>query len=272
MDARDFFTRHMRILENCLSAWPQPGMEAQINALRVAFSANIKKPFELKPSFPYGSPSDRYSSSPPTESPPHHASIPTGHGQLIPQPPSSYITPPISAHGTDSKPESPHYSSQYIPESTYGQMPPSQYQRQPFMQDQSQWNPTPIIMQFNAAFSIPQSQLQPPRSNSFNSGQMSLQQPQPQMQHMHSSSPQVDPYSQEYLQQLHQATSMTSVPQAPAHASQQQPQQLNYGADEAVFVTPRDWQQSVASVFNPGMKRRLNMPPHINETMQKRMR
>ena len=252
-----------------MSAWPQPEMEAQINALRVAFSANIKKPFELKASFPYGSPSDPYGSSPPTESPPQQIAMSTGHGQRIPQPPSSYMTPPVSAQGTESKPESPHYT-QYMPsDNSYAQMGPPQYQQPSFMQEQSQWNPTPIIMQFNAAFAIPQSQLQPPRSHSFSQGQMPQMQQQPQMQ---APAPPIDPYSQQYLQQLHQATSMTSVPPAPAQAPQQQPQQLNYGADEAVFVTPRDWQQSVASVFNPGMKRRFDMAPHIDATMQKRMR
>lgn len=186
----------------------------------------------------------------------------------MPQPPTSYMTPPISAQGTDSKPESPLYNQYMQPDSNYAQMGPQQYQQQhhqqQYIQDQSQWNPTPIIMQFNAAFSIPQSQLQPPRSHSLGQSQM------PQMQQQQ---PQIDPYSQQYLQQLHQATSMTSVPQTQAPIQpQQQPQQLSYGADEAVFVTPRDWQQSVASVFNPGMKRRYDMAPHIDETMQKRMR
>ena len=256
-----------------MSAWPQPEMEAQINALRVAFSANLNKPFELKPSFPYGSPSDRYSSSPPRESPPHHIPI-SGHSQLMPQPSSSYMTPPVSAQGTDSKPDSPHYN-QYMPETAYSQLPPQQYQQQNFIQDQSQWNPTPIIMQFNAAFSIPQSQLQPPRTHSFSSSQLP-QVHQTQIQPMNNAPTSVDPYSQQYLQQLHQATSMTSVPQmsvqAPQQQQRQQPQQLNYGADEAIFVTPRDWQQSVASVFNPGMKRRFDVGQQIDETMQKRMR
>jgi hypothetical protein len=253
-----------------MSAWPQPEMEAQINALRVAFSANINKPFELKRSFPYGSPSDRLSSSPPTESPLNMPMPP--QGQLLPQHSSSYMTPPLTSHAGDQKSESPQYN-QYLPsDSSYAQIIPQQYHQQHYVQDQNQWNPTPIIMQFNAAFSIPQSQLQPPRSQSFSQSQM----PQMQQQKPVQSSPtQADHYSQHYLQQLHQATSMTSVPQtqAPIPPPQQpQPQQLNYGADEAVFVTPRDWQQSVASVFNPGIKRRFDISPHIDETMRKRMR
>ena len=259
----------MRILEKCMSAWPQPEMEAQINALRVAFSANINKPFELKPSFPYGSPSDRLSSSPPTESPLNMPMPP--QGQLLPQHSSSYMTPPLTSHAGDQKSESPHYN-QYLPsDSSYAQIIPQQYQQQHYMQDQNQWNPTPIIMQFNAAFSIPQSQLQPPRSQSFSQAQVPQQ--QQQQKPVQSSPTQADHYSQHYLHQLHQATSMTSMPQTQAPIPPpQQPQQLNYGADEAVFVTPRDWQQSVASVFNPGIKRRYNISPHIDETMQKRMR
>ncbi|EFR01979.1 hypothetical protein MGYG_04981 [Nannizzia gypsea CBS 118893] len=40
-DSRSYFTRHMR---------------SQLAALRLAFSADTNKPFELKPTFPYGSP------------------------------------------------------------------------------------------------------------------------------------------------------------------------------------------------------------------------
>jgi hypothetical protein len=256
-----------------MSAWPQPEMEAQINALRVAFSANINKPFELKPSFPYGSPSDRYSSSPPNESPPNNTQM-LPQAQLLPQPSASYMTPPLSSHAGDQNPDSPHYNQHMPPDTTYAQMAPQQYQQQQYMQDQNQWNPTPIIMQFNAAFSIPPSQLQPPRSHSFSQGQIPQMQ---QQQRIHSTPPQVDHYSQQYIQHLHQATSMASAPQTqaplpPPQQPQQQPQQLNYGADEAVFVTPRDWQQSVASVFNPSIKRRFDMTPHIDERMQKRTR
>jgi hypothetical protein len=55
----------MRILEQCSTTWPLPEIKAQIDALRQAFSADISQPFELRASFPYGSPSEQYSSSPP---------------------------------------------------------------------------------------------------------------------------------------------------------------------------------------------------------------
>ncbi|TVY82342.1 hypothetical protein LSUE1_G009226 [Lachnellula suecica] len=53
-DAREYFARHMRILEKCSSSWPMPDMQQQIDALREVFSADISKPFVLKPTFPYG--------------------------------------------------------------------------------------------------------------------------------------------------------------------------------------------------------------------------
>jgi hypothetical protein len=46
----------MRILEKCSSSWPMPDMQQQIDALREVFSADMRKPFVLKPTFPYGSP------------------------------------------------------------------------------------------------------------------------------------------------------------------------------------------------------------------------
>ncbi len=63
-DAREYFTRHMRLLEKCTSSWPMPDVQQQIDALRDAFSADPSKPFELKPSFPYGSPAPIHSSPP----------------------------------------------------------------------------------------------------------------------------------------------------------------------------------------------------------------
>lgn len=41
-----------------------PDMQKQIDAVREAFSADTRKPFVLKPSFPYGSPQTSHMSSP----------------------------------------------------------------------------------------------------------------------------------------------------------------------------------------------------------------
>ncbi|KAI6799502.1 hypothetical protein KC332_g8541 [Hortaea werneckii] len=62
--ARTFFTRHMRVLEHCTSS-AAVEMQAQINALREAFSTDTSKPFELKPSLGLRSPSMENQATPP---------------------------------------------------------------------------------------------------------------------------------------------------------------------------------------------------------------
>lgn len=39
-----------------MHAWPMPEVQKQIDSIREAFSADTRRPFVLKPSFPYGSP------------------------------------------------------------------------------------------------------------------------------------------------------------------------------------------------------------------------
>jgi hypothetical protein len=78
-------------------------MQAQIDALRMAFSNDITKPFELKPTFPFGSPSEPMQPSPPPidvhlHISHSHLNTPSDHSHIayMNQP----ITPPISAgHG-----------------------------------------------------------------------------------------------------------------------------------------------------------------------------
>ena len=147
----------MRILEKCTSSWPMPGMQQQIDALREAFSADTRKPFVLKPSFPYGSPGA------PNMSPPranakyrqagNHGSIDQNveHQHAQPQQYVSYtnhpITPPVSAGGvTDTKSDSPAAQSLVM---MAAQRAPPQPQ-QPVtsgvqMPDPSTWNPTRIF-------------------------------------------------------------------------------------------------------------------------------
>lgn len=76
----------MRILEQCIPHWPLPEVQAQVNSLREAFSADITKPFDLKPSFPYGSPSSQNAS-------------PLADGAYIQQPRSASSRPPVVAQG-----------------------------------------------------------------------------------------------------------------------------------------------------------------------------
>ncbi len=67
-DSRDFFQRQMRLVEKVMAAWPMPELQKQIDAVREAFSMDTRRPFVLKPSFPYGSPVSS-SATPPRSSP-----------------------------------------------------------------------------------------------------------------------------------------------------------------------------------------------------------
>lgn len=115
-DAREYFTRHMRILEKCMNAWPMPDMQRQIDSIREAFSADTSKPFILKPSFPYASPHSSQHSTPRSN---HGSTIHSVTERHLQQPHidtnSAHqiggfvghpISPPISAGPTDNKSDS----------------------------------------------------------------------------------------------------------------------------------------------------------------------
>ncbi|KAL4927934.1 uncharacterized protein BDV17DRAFT_115691 [Aspergillus undulatus] len=225
-DAREYFTRHMRILERCSTAWPMPEIQAQIDSLRLAFSANINRPFELKPTFPYGSPSEPYQPSPTLET--HYHPQPSQISNLQeragfhPYP----ITPPISAGTEDSKAGTPQLQapSMLTTHPVHNEAP---------LVDESNWDPTRIINQWDMAFSFNPAVNSPPMAMPGSSQGM-----QPAL---------VDQYALQYQQPAKIAvTQPSSVPQ-----SQMNPQ--------PVVFTARDWQQSVASVYDPhGLKRRWN--------------
>lgn len=98
-----------------------PDMQQQIDALRDAFSADTRKPFVLKPSFPYGSPEASVNTSPPHAMQYRQQQLPNvsslKHSNLErqqyadSQPHVSYtslpISPPISAGSVDTKSDSP---------------------------------------------------------------------------------------------------------------------------------------------------------------------
>ena len=142
-DARDYFTRHMRILEQCSSAWPQQDMQKQINALREAFSADISRPFELKPNLglsPSPGPSVMHP-SPPVES---KYQVPMLTRQTSPQhitQTSPYqghpMTPPMTA-GLDAQSNSHHLDRM-------SGMPLPDDQQNGGHTNQPTWNPAPIF-------------------------------------------------------------------------------------------------------------------------------
>ena len=244
-----------------------PEMEAQINTLRVAFSADVDKPFELKSSFPYGSPSGQYHPSLPLDDYDKGAQISskpsydntTRYSQISHITPQA-MTPTIETGLSDQKPLIAQYqgdpdTAQVHHNQTQSSLPTPQSDT---TQGQSQWNPMPIIDQWNNAFSIPPSQMAPP-SNHSSSPTSSLPphaQPVPQL------IPQT-PYPQPYTQTnivapLFQQQTLISYHIPQHQLTHTMPQtQAPFVSDSPMFVTPRDWQQSVASVFDPGsLKRR----------------
>lgn len=149
--ARDYFTRHMRILEHCMKAWPMPEMQMQVNQLREAFSADINRPFELKRGFPFESPSPSAGGlqpSPPLDINIRHPML-TRHGSLGHQNQMPYqatpMTPPVSSTGLsfeDSKDGLLMSGSMQMMASSQQQAVPMQTTPMSIGQE---WNPTPII-------------------------------------------------------------------------------------------------------------------------------
>ena len=140
MDAREFFTRHMRVLEQCISAWPMPETRAQIDALREAFSADLTRPFVLRPSFPYGSPGVNVRPTPPEEIHYQHPSQVSESSRDPQNASASYatqpVTPPFSASHGLTKQESP--SALDYAQSDQLQMSNGAYEG-------ASWNPTRIF-------------------------------------------------------------------------------------------------------------------------------
>lgn len=215
-DAREYFTRHMRVLEKVMESWSMPELEKQINALREAFSADVRKPFVLKPSFPYGSPHPSTHSSPPRGSEPFRPVIHrTGsidqhldtHGAQHVSYINHPITPPISAGPMDSKSDSPAVQSLVMmSQGTQGPGMPQSLS----MADQPGWNPSRLFEQWNTTFGATEV---------------------PTIQDI----------------QAVQAT-------MPTGSHQLSPPQYT-AAPVPNFVTPAMWQESVASVYEGGLKR-----------------
>ncbi|KAM5361926.1 hypothetical protein ACJZ2D_012802 [Fusarium nematophilum] len=237
-DAREYFTRHMRVLEKVMEAWSMPELEKQINALREAFSADVRKPFVLKPTFPYGSPHPSSHSSPPRgpEFRPvmHRTGSMDQHLDAHGAPQVSYtshpITPPISAGPVDSKSDSP--AVQPLVMMSQGSQAPGMPQSIS-LTDQPGWNPSRIFEQWNTTFGTP-SHTQP-----------SSTPPQPSPLNASSSGATEVPTIQDI--QAVQAS-------MPAGSHQISPSQYS-AAPVPNFVTPAMWQESVASVYEGGLKR-----------------
>ena len=153
----------MQLLEKCTTLWPMPDMQHQIDALREAFSIDTRKPFELKPTFPYGSPASSVHQTPPRGLPyqqpqlnrtgsmdMQHQNLDPHQGQQQQQQHMNYagqpITPPISAGGMGTtKSDSPAVQSLVM--MATGQRIPQQQTitNSVPMVDPSTWNPSRIF-------------------------------------------------------------------------------------------------------------------------------
>ncbi|TGO59354.1 hypothetical protein BCON_0045g00150 [Botryotinia convoluta] len=240
-DAREYFTRHMRILEKCTSSWPMPDMQQQIESLRQAFSADTRKPFVLKPSFPYGSPAAPPHTSPARGNVQQYRQGSTslesqnlGH-QNAQQQQVSYtshpISPPISAGGVDTKSDSPAVQSLVM--MATGQRPPVPITSGLQMADNSSWNPSRIFDQWNSTFGTP-----PASSSSASETTPPLKTPSSGAQE---------------LPTLPEMQILPNVSLPPG--SQPMPPQQYSGAPIPSFVSPSMWQESVANVYESGIKR-----------------
>jgi hypothetical protein len=135
----------MRLLEKCSPYWPIEAIRGQIENLRTAFSADVTKPFELKPGFPFiSSPPPRNIVPAIVQNPKYqndvHFNPQPNHAHLVNQVNHQHpLTPPISIVGEDFKdPHIPHSLSL---------LPPQQLPTSPVVQHmpQEQWNPTQIL-------------------------------------------------------------------------------------------------------------------------------
>ncbi|KAG7140677.1 hypothetical protein HYQ46_007953 [Verticillium longisporum] len=195
VDARDYFARHMRVLERVMSVWPMADLQKPVDAVREAFSADIRKPFVLKPSFPYGSP---HSSN---QSPSPH--INTG-----------YRPSPLSQAGSleprlDTQNMHQQHSQSLVMMSSQGSQAPGMPPTMPLAEAPA-WNPQRIFEQWNTSFGQPEAPS---------------------------------------IQDIQAATASMPV------AAQQMPAQQYSAAPVQTFVTPAMWQESVASVYEGGLKR-----------------
>ncbi|KAF2707536.1 hypothetical protein K504DRAFT_383460 [Pleomassaria siparia CBS 279.74] len=259
-DAREFFVRHMRILETCTPAWPMPEMHQQVNTLRQAFSADVTKPFELKPSFPFGSPQVLAQSSPISNEGSYRSRHPSQQSPLEHPGQVHYhthpITPPISASDHDLKADSPVAQSLVMMASGQRTVQPSSGMP---MQESVQWNPQRIFDQWNVAFGTP-----PPSSSSNSpplrplpSGSYDIRTPQEASQQPNYQLPNVSPQSNNH------ATSQSQLPSSSSYTTPNVP-----------YVTPTMWQEVVASSFPDTLKRRWDNgnAPMVDHSMYKRAR
>ncbi|SPQ18331.1 be58ca52-ac8b-4225-b3c4-c3ec358facfd [Thermothielavioides terrestris] len=264
-EARDYFTRHMRILEKCMSAWPMPDMQKQVDSVREAFSADTRKPFVLKPTFPYGSPHSATHPSPPGM--PHsQVSYTTATATATTTNAHHHPLTPVSVGPPDSKSVSPVVPAlTTMAPGAASQASSGVAQTLPLAEAPPAWNPSRIFDQWNISFGGPPIlQPSPPTANAVTLQDIH-QLPHPHHPHQHQHHQQAmqgqlraaaAAHAQaqaQYAAAVAAATSAGASAGVPVQQQQQQPQQQQ--PQQHSFVTPAMWQESVASVYENGLKR-----------------
>ena len=265
----------MRILEICTSAWPMPDMLRQIDALREAFSADTSKPFELKSSFPYGSPSTNLHLTPPQDANYQHLqfSRQTSHEQTAQAHfHSPMMTPPVTVdldeQDTHIPPAPLSMMTNEQPESL--SMPTNSTET-----DEAAWNPTRIFeygcdkrikrevksdtnksnSQWTNAFGTPYSVV--------GTSPNPISQPSTPLYTPTSiESYDLPPLPDELQQQQSQYTVPPSIP--PSSHMQHMPSRTTYTSAGPSFVTSTMWQDTVASTYDSNvLKRRWDAVSHF---------
>lgn len=241
-------------------------MQTQIDALREAFSADTSRPFELKPSFPYGSPGSNLQPSPPLDMKYQHNNLSrqtsheqSGQIQFHPHP----LTPPISGEHEDQG--RPLTASLMM---ANGQQQPMPLASTSIETDQATWNPTRIFeyasektknkvksntnesdSQWTAAFGTSSSML--------GATNHQLSEPSPPLYTPTSVGSHDLPPLHDAMQRQQYAV-QSSMP--PLSRIQSVPSQPSYTSAGPSFVTSSMWRDTVANTYDPGgLKRRWDM-------------
>ncbi|PUU82536.1 hypothetical protein B9Z19DRAFT_1099110 [Tuber borchii] len=148
-DAKEYFTRTMRILENCIDSSASSEVKGQIETLREAFSLDVNRPFVLNPNFPFypgvSGPVDPSITRAYTQGEGSHSTLATGPVNY----PTHPLSPPHSAGGSEPKGESPA-AVQSLVMLAAGQGAQSSA---PIV-DTLAWNPSRLFDNWNAAFGV----------------------------------------------------------------------------------------------------------------------
>ncbi|OAQ68010.1 fungal transcriptional regulatory protein [Pochonia chlamydosporia 170] len=237
-DAREYFERHMRVMEEVMQAWPMPDLQKQIDAFREAFSADLSKPFVLRPEFPYirqGKEPSKQLEQPLTEitAEPAHVEGPTQFDPSTSQQPQPSLLD-ISAGDVGSS-ITTHLDSHNIPLSSPSTHP--------------NWNPAPIFKTWNSFFApppqarpvpVPAVPPQPHLSNTMNSYAVANV----------PSGPEDFPLPD--TQTVGPSSLLPNYEKTPQVGQQQHVAQQYTSTEVMGFITPGMWQDLVATVYEEG--------------------